>query len=142
MGHILVVDDEPMMRHMVAAVLRHGGHTVEDAADGREAAEKIQKGKFDLVITDINMPERNGLETLINLRSEQHALPVIAMSGMESASPFYLNIAESLGARRTLQKPFSSAQLLSATNEVLAEARSSAAPDEVRNFAPSRRPPR
>jgi CheY-like chemotaxis protein len=142
MGHILVVDDEPMMRHMVAAVLQHGGHTVAEAADGREAAQMIQEGKFDLVITDINMPERNGLETLISLRTEQEALPVIAMSGMESGSPYYLNIAESLGARRTLQKPFSSAQLLGATNEVLAEAKSNVAPDKAKDFVPSRRPPR
>jgi CheY-like chemotaxis protein len=127
-----------MMRHMVAAILRHGGYTVAEAGDGREAALKLAREHFDLLITDVFMPERDGLETLKNLKNEQSGLPVIAMSGMLSASPFYLSIAESLGAKRTLEKPFTAAQLLQATREVLEEAKAEQSPSDESAPAASR----
>jgi DNA-binding response OmpR family regulator len=123
MAHILIVDDEPEIRAFIAAALDWAGHTFSEAGDGREAARKIQAAPFDLIITDIIMPERDGLEMIMDLRREGNVMPVIAMTGMPIDSLLYLKAAQQLGASRALTKPFTVQELLKAVNEVLAQSR-------------------
>src|SRR5688500_4911650 len=123
MAHILVIDDEPMVRQMLTETLELAGHTIRAASNGREAALKIKQEHFDLLITDILMPERDGLETIVDLKRENETLPVIAISGMAGDSPLYLKMARLLGAWQTLEKPFTSAELSRLVNNVLAEAK-------------------
>ena len=125
MANILIVDDEPMVRQALVEMLEFSGHTVANAENGKEAAKKLQNATFDLLITDILMPERDGLETIMALKAERKSLPVIAVSGLNADSSLYLHMAKKLGARRTLPKPFTLEQLTSLVNEVLAEAKAS-----------------
>jgi len=115
-----------MVRQALAAMLEFAGHTTSEAANGKEAAKKLQEQPCDLLITDILMPERDGLETIMGLKAQNKNLPIIAISGMNSDSPLYLNVAKKLGAWRTLPKPFTTTQLLSVVNEVLDEAKQKA----------------
>ncbi len=119
MAYILVVDDEEPMRNIVVAALVQCGHVVAQAADGREAVLKIQTMSPDLIITDILMPESDGLEILMNLARENRKIPVIAMTGIPGEAALYLGIARRLGAVRTLAKPFTIEELTRAINEVL-----------------------
>src|SRR5262245_58377489 len=105
MARILVVDDEKMVRNVVASTLRKEGHRVSEAANGREAAEEFQIDPPDLIITDILMPESDGLDMMMTLRAQSTVPPVIAMTGLSAHSQLYLDIAQSLGAQRTLAKP-------------------------------------
>lgn len=119
MAHILVIDDEAPMRHVMASTLKAAGHSVSEAADGRDAAVQFRKANFDLIITDILMPERDGLEIIMNLQLDNARVPIIAMTGMVTDSALYLKIAKNLGAWRTILKPFTAEQLLALTSEVL-----------------------
>jgi CheY-like chemotaxis protein len=119
MAHILIVDDEPQIRAFMAIRLQDEGHTISEAVDGKEALEKMQTEQFDLLITDILMPERDGLETLMNLRRQRSRLPVIAITGMPTDSRVYLKAAKQLGASHTLTKPFTGKTLLTAVDQVL-----------------------
>ena len=119
MARILVVDDEPPIRHLIARVLTGAGHEISEAADGAEAASKLKAEPFDLVITDIVMPNLDGLETLMNLARDGEKVPVIAISGIYPDSSLYLKAAKSLGARLTLSKPFRESELVAAVNDVL-----------------------
>lgn len=123
MAHILIVDDEPQIRTFVATGLQLAGHTIADAANGREAVQKLLAETFDLVITDIAMPEREGLETVVNIRRQRIQTPVIVMSGIPSESALYLRAAEQLGASRSITKPFTVPQLLEIVNDVLSQPR-------------------
>ena len=118
MAHILVIDDDEMVRAMTKAALETGGHSVSTAADGREAARKVDQEKFDLLITDIIMPDRDGLEVITGLKGRAR-MPVIAMTGLFIDAALYLKIAQTLGADRTIQKPFTGQQLLHLVREVL-----------------------
>jgi len=119
MAKILIVDDEEPVRHLIGRILVRAGHEISDAADGKEAASKLKSEAFDLVITDIVMPNLDGLETLMNLARDGEELPVIAISGIHPDSSLYLKAAKSLGARMTLSKPFSESELVAAVEHVL-----------------------
>jgi CheY-like chemotaxis protein len=99
--------------------LEAGGHPVEirEAATGAEVLRLVREGGVDLVITDLIMPEKEGIETIQTLRGESPALPIIAISG--SLHPEYLQMARVLGADATLQKPLTSKDLLAAVFELL-----------------------
>ncbi len=118
---ILLVDDEPSVLKSLELVLERAGFDVLAVNDGRLAVESMQSGRFDLVLTDLVMPDREGVETIIELRRTHPHLPIIAMSGggMGSAD-LYLSVAAQVGANATLLKPFSEAQLLSVIEQVLA----------------------
>jgi len=93
MAIILVVDDEKAVVEMVSCALNRRGHKVETAGDGKEAIEKFDKGCFDVVITDLNMPFVNGHGLLAHIRqSRRGQTPVIAISGtpwmVHEGSPF------------------------------------------------------
>jgi len=121
MASILLIDDDEMLRGVLAKALAHGGHSVIQAGDGRQGVELARVAPIDLVITDLIMPVQEGVETIMTLRRERPTLPVVAMSGGASNSKLYLDIAGKIGARRVLSKPFTPKQLLETIDEVLRE---------------------
>jgi CheY-like chemotaxis protein len=121
MAHVLVVEDEELMRSVIVAALSHAGHRVTQAADGHEAVKQFRGDPSDLIITDILMPESDGLDVLIALAREKKKVPVIVMSGIPGESALYLRAAKDLGAVRTLEKPFTMDVLLAVTKDVLHE---------------------
>ncbi len=123
MARILVIDDEDELRSMLRQMLEHAGHEVAEAVNGAAGIEIYERDAPDLIITDIIMPEKEGVETIIALRRADPALPIIAISGggRLDATDF-LTMAKKLGARRTLTKPFRRDQLLEAVGECLASA--------------------
>jgi len=122
MAKILVVDDEPSIRRVVRLGLTSLGHTICEAADGNEALAQFDAvGQVDLVITDVVMAGKDGIETLVDLRKRRKDLKVLVISGggQVSAST-YLRMAGILGANRTLEKPFTLPDLQAAVTEMLA----------------------
>jgi len=119
MANILLIEDEVLLRRVIVAALTHVGHKVREANNGRNAMQYWQGEPPDLVITDIFMPESDGLETIMALRRINVATPVIAISGHSGNSSHYLKVAQSLGAQRTLAKPFSVDELLVAVADIL-----------------------
>ena len=121
MARILVIDDEDEVRSMLRQMLEHAGHEVSEAVNGAVGIEIYERETSDLIITDIIMPEKEGVETIITLRRSNPALPIIAISGggRLDATDF-LSMAEKLGARHTLTKPFRRDQLLDAVRDCLA----------------------
>jgi CheY-like chemotaxis protein len=119
MASILVIDDESAICEVIARTLAAAGHTVTQAADGRRALDHLRAQPADLVLTDLVMPELDGIETIMALRHLFPALPVIAMSGATGNAGLYLEIAKHLGVRHTLAKPFTAATLLDAINTTL-----------------------
>ncbi len=120
MGRILVVDDDPQMRDMISETLKIAGHEVEGACDGAEAMNRLKDNRFDLAIIDIVMPEKEGIETIREVRRDYPDLKFFAISGGGRLGPQqYLEVAESLGADRTFVKPFDRQDLLTAIDEVL-----------------------
>lgn len=107
MASILVIDDEPEIRALLRTVLESAGHTVTEATNGREGVARYRQQPADLVITDIHMPELTGLDLILELTREFLNVKVIAISGAQGEDTSALNVAKLLGARQTLQKPFS-----------------------------------
>lgn len=120
MARILLVDDEAIVLQMFEAVLQLDDHVVTTAGNGNQALAHLAAGTFDLVVTDLVMPDKEGLEMITEIRKMQPNLPIIAMSGGgRGSSADYLEMAALLGASRTLAKPFSTQQLLDAVSDVL-----------------------
>jgi DNA-binding response OmpR family regulator len=120
MPTILLTDDDTMLREMLATALAEAGHTVVQARDGKQATSLFRAQPADLVITDLIMPDGEGLESIAALHREWPEVPIIAISGVSPYSPLYLDLASKLGARRTLYKPFQIAELLGAIDDLLA----------------------
>jgi DNA-binding response OmpR family regulator len=119
-AHILVVDDEALLRRTLRAILERAGHTVSEAQDGKRALEMFDANKPDLVLTDIIMPDREGIETIGDLRNRDPKLPIIAMSGGGSTGgDLFLTLARNLGATQTLAKPIRQSVLLDAVEACL-----------------------
>jgi len=121
MANILVIDDDPAMRRAASRVLKAAGHSVTAYEDGRRAVRHIEQEPPDLLITDIFMPEMEGLETIRELRKSRPELPIIAISGSAPEGADYLSFAEKFGAVASLRKPFRPAELLALVSRVLAE---------------------
>lgn len=119
MAHVLLIDDDQALRDILAHILRLLGHEVTQAANGKEGVQCYRTRQADIVVTDLIMPEQEGLETILILRREFPAVRIIAMSGGARGSSSYLHIAEKLGARRALAKPFTGHQLAHLIDEVL-----------------------
>ena len=120
MARILVIDDEESLRRMVRHALEGEQHEVLDADDGKTALELIGKEPVDLVITDLYMPNMDGIEFTIRLAKQKPHPGILAMSGggfMEKGS--LLEIARRLGADATLAKPFTVRELLDAVDDIL-----------------------
>ncbi len=121
MARILIIDDNDLFRGMLHATLDTLGHEVTEAADGTEGLKWHARGAFDLVITDLIMPETEGIETILELLKRAPETRIIAMSGGGRASAQdYLGIASRIGARKVLAKPFSRDALDNAIREVMA----------------------
>ena len=120
MAKILVIEDDPAMRRAACRVLEGAGHAVTAYKNGRGAIEHIEKEAPDLLITDIFMPEVEGLETIRRARALCPAMPIIAISGFALDSADYLKVAEKFGAVASLKKPFRPAELLDLVSRVLA----------------------
>ena len=120
MAKILVLDDEPSILLMLKKMLEKAGHEVDIASNGKEGMELFDKNKHELIITDIIMPEKEGLETIFELRRNYPDLKIIAISGGGRIGPSgYLPGAKLLGANLVFQKPISPREFLSAVSDLL-----------------------
>ncbi|HDR89209.1 MAG TPA: response regulator [Bacteroidetes bacterium] len=120
MAKILVIDDEPYILLMIKKMLEQVGHGVDLASNGKEGLELLLTRPFDLLITDIVMPEKEGLETIREVRKKYPGLKIIAISGggrLDSSE--YLEPARYFGAEKIIKKPFQKGELLNAVNELL-----------------------
>ncbi|PYJ07729.1 MAG: response regulator [Verrucomicrobia bacterium] len=118
MARTLVIEDHPGMRDVLEETLLAAGHEVCSAANGEEGVALFRTQPADLVITDLLMPQKEGLETIKDLRRRAPDLKIIAISG---ASPEWrvLDMAKQLGAHTTLSKPFTAQEILGAVTAVL-----------------------
>ena len=121
MAHILVIDDDEAVRWIIRRAMQADGHSVIEATDGSDGLRQFAAAPFDLVITDILMPEREGIETIIELRRANPRLPILAISGGSEITERdgLLASADLLGATEVLPKPFELAQLRAAVRGLL-----------------------
>ena len=121
MAKILVIEDEDSFRNVLVKMLTKAGYEVRQAGDGNQALSVCAEFLPDLVLTDIIMPDKEGLETIQDLMSCTPGIKIVAMSGGGKFGPdSYLPLAEKLGAKATLQKPFMREELLETISSVLA----------------------
>lgn len=120
-AHILLVDDDDLFAEMARKFLSSVGHSVQRVRNGKEALKVYDPQTFNLVVTDLIMPEVEGVELILTLRRTHPAVKVIAMSGGGHILPdTYLAIARRSGAIRTLTKPFPLEELQRAVEHCLA----------------------
>jgi DNA-binding NtrC family response regulator len=120
-ARILIIDDEVSIRRPLQIILERAGHEVVSAGNGSEAVRLWRQRAGDLVITDIHMPEKNGLETIVELRQIAPHTRILAMSGGDlNPRVDVLGDATLLGAIRTISKPFTLEEMLRAVEELLA----------------------
>jgi DNA-binding response OmpR family regulator len=109
---ILVVDDNADLRSTIQALLQADGFEVVVAGDGEEALAAHQSRPADVVITDLFMPDKDGIETIVELKKISPAVKILAISGWTSTQGSdYLRVAREIGAAATLQKPFDPQEL-------------------------------
>jgi CheY-like chemotaxis protein len=113
MPRILVIDDSPSALQVIETMLVNAGHMVITCSDGKRAVEMLQREAFDLILTDIYMPDDDGLEVIRDAQRVHPCLPIVAMSGVAGRRNM-LAVARHLGACQILQKPFSREDLLDA----------------------------
>lgn len=122
MKRILIIDDEPSILQFLRAILEDLGYEVVEALNGEEGMRLFQKGRFDLVITDMVMPVKDGLSTIMELMDREPELPVIAMSGGGAVpKERYLTVASYLGNVRTIPKPFKREIITETVDELIGE---------------------
>lgn len=126
-ANILVVDDDPEVRHVLRAILESAGYGVAEAGNGRQALVECRKQNVDLMITDLVMPDQEGIETIKLARRTYPRLRIIAISGAFGGE--YLRIAQLLGADMALPKPLRMDALLEAVRRIL-QARAADTPQE------------
>lgn len=120
MPAILLVDDDELVRTMLEITLTKLGHQVTGARNGKEALRLFAAEPPELVLTDMVMPDKEGVEVIGELRRLQPDLKIIAMSGGgRGDATDYLKVARLMGAKHTLHKPFSTADLVDAIAAVL-----------------------
>lgn len=120
MAKIFVFDDEISILLMVRKMLERSGHKVETALNGKEGISLFDNGKPDLLITDIIMPEKEGLETIFTLKKKYPDLKIIAISGGGRIGPDeYLPVAKILGASAVFQKPLIPKEFMQTVNDLL-----------------------
>jgi DNA-binding response OmpR family regulator len=126
-ARILVIDDEEPIRSLMKKALERQGHQVEEAPDGSVGIQLFGESRFDLVITDLLMPEKEGIETLLDLKELDPDVKTLVVSGglsfrgraLDKYGP--LEDAEALGADATLSKPFEIRELVDAVAELLGD---------------------
>ena len=120
MSNILVIDDDTQIRSMLRRVLEREGYVVEEARDGLEGLRIYRENPADLVITDIIMPNKEGIELIKDLLQEFPGIKIIATSGGGTMAPqLYLGLAEGLGVDQVFAKPFDIKELLTAVKALL-----------------------
>ena len=120
MAKIHLIDDDPLAREIIAEMLSLDGHQTVEACDGGKGLNLFNEGSFDIVITDMIMPDVEGVETIIQLRKDCPDVKIIAISGGGSISAFsHLALAQGFGVKKTLVKPFKKDDLLKAVAEML-----------------------
>ena len=120
MTTILLIDDDPLVAFTVERMLQGDGYEVIRAADGDKGLKLLKSQPIDLIITDIIMPVKEGIETIREIREYDAVLPVIAVSGGGHGSGGnYLRMAQALGATEVLAKPFDQDDLLAAVARCL-----------------------
>jgi len=120
MARILIVDDEEVVRSLIRTVLKHYGHDVAEAVDGQEAIEMFEREPADLVMVDLIMPKKNGLDTILEMRAKHPETRFVVMTG---ALPTLLeseNMTALIGDLKTLSKPMTPTGLIETVNGVLA----------------------
>ena len=113
MAHVLIIDDEPELRTMLRNTLESRGHDIEEASDGEEALVKCWTTSFNVVITDIKMPNLSGLSVISKLSREHPRTKIIAITGYDSS---LLYQAQAIGASMTFTKPFSMVDIVDAVH--------------------------
>ncbi|MCK5042185.1 MAG: response regulator [Sphingomonadales bacterium] len=119
--NIVVIDDDDLVCETIVSFLEIAGHNVSSANDGDKGIEIIKDTKPNLVITDIVMPTKEGMETIIDIKKFNSDTKIIAISGQGwSSGVSYLEMAERLGANATISKPFTRQDLMDTVAEVMA----------------------
>ena len=112
MAQILIIDDEDLFRKSVVRMLERAGHSVTEACDGAEGIAAYRESPADLVIADILMPNKEGIETITELRQIRDDVKIIVMSGGgQIRAEYYLEVADRLGASAVIRKPFNAKDL-------------------------------
>ncbi len=120
MARILVIDDDPQLRTLLRRYFERRGYDILEAADGNAGIAVYQTQGADLVITDLIMPGKEGMETIMELRREHPDAKIIAISGGGRVAPQgYLQLAKGVGASKVFSKPFELDQILAAVEELL-----------------------
>jgi CheY-like chemotaxis protein len=120
MARILIIDDESQIRSMLRLMLERVGYEIAEAPDGIEGIRQYRENPADLIITDLIMPNKDGIGMIIDLKKEFPKVKIIAMSGGGVNRPEgYLDGAKKLGATRTLTKPIDREEMLKAVKESL-----------------------
>ena len=120
MPHILIIDDEPKVRLMLRKLFESQGYTVTEAADGNEGIKQYRADPADLIITDLIMPDKEGMETIVELKKDFPDIKIIAMSGGgKFRHTGYLDVAKRLGALQTFEKPIRRKELLDAVSQIV-----------------------
>ena len=125
MARILVIDDDELVRGTVQAMLESDGHEAVLAVDGDDGVRRFHQQRFDLVLCDVFMPQKEGLETVREIRQSSRETPIISMTGSVPAGdggrldPDFLRMSSALGATRTIAKPFRPRELLALVRECL-----------------------
>ncbi len=122
MEKILVIDDEPVIRILLRQLFEQAGYEVLDACDGKQGVACFKNQNPDLVITDLIMPEEEGLEAIKQIKQLKPDAKIIAISGGGVGSAqIYLDLAKRMGAQHTFEKPFDAKQVLATVQALLAQ---------------------
>jgi CheY-like chemotaxis protein len=120
MATILIIDDDDRLRAVIARILRSLGHELVEAGDGRRGVALVEQSKPDLVITDISMPDQEGIQTVRELRELDAQLPIIVISGEQGVGAYRpLEDARLLGANVVMAKPFEIPEFLGEVQRLL-----------------------
>jgi CheY-like chemotaxis protein len=119
MARILLIDDEPQLRTTLILALKRAGHQVHSAGDGEEGIAFLASRTVDIVITDIMMPRKEGIETIIELRKLYPDIKIVAISGGgRTGNVGFLEMAKKFGAAHTLAKPFTMKALVDCVRDL------------------------
>lgn len=115
---VLVIDDEPLMRHFMRRALEDVGYEVIEAPDGEVGMRLFADRRPDLVVTDIYMPNKEGIQTIREMRAGEPDIPILAVSGGGGISLAFLWMARELGATEALAKPFRKGEFLGVVGRI------------------------
>ncbi len=119
MTKILVIDDDDLVRGMVCNALKKAGFDVIEASNGNEGVAKAQSEDSDVVVTDILMPDKEGIETILEIKATKAKIKIVAISGGGSSKNMtFLDMAKKAGAEKVLSKPFTLSVLLEAISSL------------------------